>query len=66
MSNATTYMIVRWPDGLHESKVDDRYERDFTRDNGGEVLRANIDTERMAYRLAQRYDDTEWRKEEHH
>jgi hypothetical protein len=57
------YMVVRWDSGWHETRPDDTEERAFARDNGGEVVRASLESERLADRLAQRLDNAEHRRQ---
>lgn len=55
-------MVVRWDTGWHEVRFDDREERIFVSENGGEVMRAAIPMNRTAERMASRLDDAEYRR----
>ena len=49
-------MVVLWDSGWHEVRPDDDEERGFARDNGGTIVRAAIDSERLADKICNRLD----------
>lgn len=49
-------MVVLWDSGWHEVRPETEEERVFARDNGGEVVRAGIESPRRADRLCYRLD----------
>jgi hypothetical protein len=49
-------MVVLWDSGWHEVRPDDEEERAFAAANGGTVVRASLESERLADKLCNRLD----------
>lgn len=57
-----SFLVVLWDSGWHEVRPDDTEERKFIRENGGEVMRAALEGERLAERVRQRLDGALYRR----
>jgi len=56
------YMVVLWSAAYHTVLPDDAVERRFVRENGGTVVLAGIESERLANKICQRMEDALYRR----
>lgn len=57
-------LVVRWPgsdeqEPWHEEREDDAEEREYIKEEGGEVVYAGLESESTAQRVAMRFDNLE-------